>query len=148
VLGGLTNYHHFTVTLYDLALITDFLNGRFYFHSIFHLSLSALPGRSALCAPCYPSLCGIIDRNLYFDLITGKYLNIVHSELSGDMSGYDHIVGKLYLEGRVGQCLNYDTFKFNYVILRHNKSPLNPVLLGKGSVVGLQYFRCHVIGQR
>ena len=28
-------------------------------------------------------------------------------------------IGKLDLEGRVGQCLNYCTFEFNNVILRH-----------------------------
>ena len=34
VLGILTNYHHFAVTLDDLALVADFLYGRLYFHSI------------------------------------------------------------------------------------------------------------------
>ena len=29
-------------------------------------------------------------------------------------------VGKLYLEGRVGQCLNYRTFKFDHIVLRQN----------------------------
>ena len=127
MLGILTDNHHFTVTLDDLALVADFLNGRFYFHSIYHLSLYKPQGGFALTlgTPCYPSLGGVVDRNLDLYLVTGKYLNIVHSELTGYMTSYDHIVGKLYLEGRVGQSLNDGTLKFNYIIFRHIKSPLN-----------------------
>ena len=36
------------------------------------------------------------------------------------MSRYYVLVGKLYLEGRVGQCLNYRTLKLYYIILRQN----------------------------
>ena len=82
MLGILTNNHHFAVTLDNLALFADFLNGRFYFHSIFHLSLSKHLGGLTLSAPCYPTLCKVVDRNVYLYLITGEYLNIVHSELS------------------------------------------------------------------
>ena len=36
------------------------------------------------------------------------------------MSRYYMLVGKLYLEGGIGQRLYYRTFKFNNIILRQN----------------------------
>ena len=75
-------------------------------------SLFASPGDSALCR--------IVDRNLDRYLISEQDLDIVHAELSGDMGGYDHIVRKLYLEGCVGENLNYRTFKLDDIVFRQN----------------------------
>ena len=43
------------------------------------------------------------------------------------MGGYDHIVRKLYLEGCIGEYLNYGTLKFDYVILRQNNLLLSDI---------------------
>ena len=67
----LTNNHHLAVTLYDLALFADFLNGRFYFHSIYHLSLRIPTSPSALRSPCNSPFGGVIDGNLHLYLVAG-----------------------------------------------------------------------------
>ena len=122
MLGVIADDHYVAVSLDDLALFADLLNGRLYFHSNNHLSQNLLYYK-LLSTPCDSSLCGVVDGNLYCYLITGKDLDIIHSELTGDMSSNDHIVGKLYLEGRIGQSLNYGTLKLDYVILRQNSVP-------------------------
>jgi hypothetical protein len=38
---------------------------------------------------------------------------------------YDVFIGKLDLEGRIGQCLNDYAFKFNYIILSQNNPSLH-----------------------
>ena len=73
-----------------------------------------------LGSPCDATLCEVIYRNLNCYVVAGENSNIVNSELTRNMSCHDVTVGKLYLEGRVGQCLNYRTFKFNYIVLWQN----------------------------
>ena len=73
-----------------------------------------------LCTPGDASLVQVVNRHLNGYAISGQNSDIVHSQLSRNMSRYDVLVGKLYLEGRVGQCLYYRTFKFNNVILWQN----------------------------
>ena len=70
--------------------------------------------------PGYAALSQVINRDLDSHLVTRQYSDIVHSKLSGYRSRYYVSVGKLYLEERVRQCLNYRTFKFNNIILRQN----------------------------
>ena len=81
---------------------------------------SSLILRRSFCSPRDSSLGKIIDRNLDRDLITGGYLDIVHTELARDVGGYNMLVGKLHFEYGVRQSLNYRTLEFNNVILRQN----------------------------
>ena len=106
--------HDFAFSLDDLALFADLLNGWFNLHFIIP-TLSLL-----LCTPSYTSLSKVVNRHLYGDLITRQYSYIVHSKLARNMSRYYMPIGKLYLEGRVRQCLNYRTFKFDNIVLRQN----------------------------
>ena len=106
--------HYFAFSLYDLALFADLLYGWFNLHFIIP-TLSLL-----LCTPGYATLGEIVNRNLNGYSVTRQYSDIVHSELSRDVSRYYMLVGKLYLEGRVGQCLNYRTLKFDNIILWQN----------------------------
>ena len=127
----LADDHYMAVTLDYLALVADFLYGRLYFQSFYHLSeicasaLFAAPGDSALR--------GVIDRNLDCDLVAKQDLDIVHAEFAGDMGGYDHIVGQFDLEGCIGEYLNDWTFKLHYVIFRQKNLLLSIIQSGCGS---------------
>ena len=113
MLGILTNYHYDTFALDDLALITDFLNGRFNFHLIITIPF-------LFCTPCYTPLGKIVDRNLDRYLISGEYPDIIHSEFTRDV-GCDYVpIGQLYLKGGVGQRLKDRAFKLHYVVLSQN----------------------------
>ena len=114
--GVLADHHDLTVTLDDLALFTDFLDRRFYFHSPYHLSL--------FCTPCYTSLGRIVNRDLDGDFVSDKNPDIIHSELSGYVSRNYHIIRKLDLEGRVRQHFDYHAFKLYNVILWQNNPSL------------------------
>ena len=73
-----------------------------------------------LCTPGYAALIEVVYRYLNSYAVTGQYSDIVHTKLSRNVSRYYMPVGKLYLEGRVRQCLYYCTFEFNYIILWQN----------------------------
>ena len=111
MLGVLADNHYFAFSLNDFALIANLLYGWFNLHFIIP-TLSLL-----LCTPSDASLGQVIDRNLNGYAIAGQNSNIIHSKLSRYMSSNYMLIGKLYLEGRVGQCFNYDAFKFDNVIL-------------------------------
>ena len=106
--------HYLAFSLNDLALFANLFYGWFNLHFIIP-TLSLLLG-----SPGYTSLCEIVNRDLNGNLVTRQYSDIVHSELSRDVSRYYMLIGKLYLEGRVGQCLNYRTLKFDNIILWQN----------------------------
>ena len=116
MLGVIANNHYFAFSLNDFALFANLLYGWFNLHFITP-TLSLL-----LCTPSDASFGQVIDRDFYGNAVTGQNSDIVHSKLSRDMSRYDMLIGKLYLEGRIGQCLNNDTFKLDYIILRHYSS--------------------------
>ena len=118
MLGVFADNHDFAFSLYDFALIAYLFNGWFNLHFIIPY-LSSLILR-LFRTPGYAALGQVIDRNLYGHLIARQYSNIIHSKLTRNVSRYYMAVGKLYLEGRVRQCLNYCTLKFNYVILWQN----------------------------
>ena len=87
VLGVLADDHNVTFSLDDLALFADLLNGWFNFHGLPYLSHNYVLKTDGdqvilLCSPGDPSLCKIIDRNFDRDLISGEYLDIVHTELT------------------------------------------------------------------
>ena len=114
MLGVLADNHYFAFSLNDLALLADLLYGWFNLHFIIP-TLSLL-----LCTPGYTSFSQVVHRNLYGYSVSRQNSDIVHSQLSRYMSRHYMLVGKLYLEGGVWQCLNYRTLKFNNIILWQN----------------------------
>ena len=114
MLGVLADNHDFAFSLNDFALFANLFYGWFNLHFIIP-TLSLL-----LCTPGYATLGEIVNRNLDGYSVTRQYSDIVHSELSRDVSRYYMLIGKLYLEGRVGQCLNYRTLKLDNIILWQN----------------------------
>ena len=106
--------HYLAFSFNDLALFANLFYGWFNLHFIIP-TLSLL-----LRSPGYTTLGKIVDRYLYGDLVSRQYSDIVHSKLTGNMSGYDMPIRQLDLEGGVGQRLDYRTFKFNYIILWQN----------------------------
>ena len=47
------------------------------------------------------------------------------------MSRYNMLIGKLDFEGCIGQCLNYNAFKLDYIILRQNNPSSALLAFGK-----------------
>ena len=121
---GILAYNHDAAFSFDyLAFLADLLYGWFNLHCLIpYLSLRILLLLFAglLCTPSDAAFCEVVNRNLNRYLVTGQYSDIIHSELSRNVSRYYMLVGKLYLEGRVGECLNYRTLKLYYIILRQN----------------------------
>ena len=114
MLGVLADNHYFAFSFYDFALIANLLNGWFNLHFITP-TLSLL-----LSTPGNASLGEVVNRNLDGNAVTGQNSDIVHSKLSGNVSSHNVPIGKLHLEGSIGQSLNDRTFKFDNVILRQN----------------------------
>ena len=112
--GILTDYSDTSFSLNDFALFANLFYGWFNLHSITP-TLSLL-----LCTPSDTAFGKVVNRYLNGYSVTGQYSYIVNSELSRNMSCYDMLVGKLYLEGGIRQRLYYRTFKFNNIILCQN----------------------------
>ena len=109
MLRVLTDDHDLAMSLDDLALLADLFNGRFYLHGYQpFLNLFRTPGDTTLIQ--------VVNRDLNGHTVTGQYLDIIHAQSAGDMSRYDMLIGQLHLEGCVRQCLDYDTFKFDYIV--------------------------------
>ena len=123
---GVLAYNHNAAFSFDyLAFLADLLYGWFNLHCLIpYLSLRILLLLFAglLCTPSDSALGEVVNRNLNGYLIAGQYSDIIHSELSGNMSVYYMSVGELYLEVGVGQCLNHLTFVFYNIIFRHDYS--------------------------
>ena len=120
MLGIFADNHDFAFSLYDFALIAYLFNGWFNLHFYYTIPFLIFSFALLLRTPGYATLGKVIDRYLYGHLVTGQYSYIVHSELSRNVSRNHMLIGKLYLEGRIGQCLNYRTFKFDHIILWQN----------------------------
>ncbi len=114
MLGVLADNHYFAFSLNDFALFANLFYGWLNLHFITP-TLSLL-----LCTPSDSSLVEVVYRHLNGYAVTGQNSNIVHTKLSRNMSRYDMLIGKLDLEGCIGQSLNDRTFKLNYVILWQN----------------------------
>ena len=97
MLRVLTDYHDFTFSLDDLALIADLLYGWFNFHCttipffymvllVFYESPNGVFAVSfkfiLFCSPCDAAFIKVVNGNLYGYLITGQNSDIVHSKLS------------------------------------------------------------------
>ena len=103
-------YNHYgSFSFYDLAFVADLLNGRFNLHVI-----NTIP--FLFRAPGYTAFGRVIYRDLDGYLVTGQNPNIVHSELSGQMRGDYHAVGKFDFEFGVRQRFDHLTFKFNNIV--------------------------------
>ena len=118
MLRVLTDDHDLAMSLDDLALLADLFNGRFYLHGYQpFLNLFRTPGDATLVE--------VVNRNLNGHAVTGQNFDIIHTQLTRNMRRYDVLIGKLDLEGCVGQCLNDYAFKFNYIILSQNNPSLH-----------------------
>ena len=63
----------------------------------------------------------VVNRNLDRYRVTGKNLDIVHTQLARDVCGHDVAVRELYFEGCVRECFhNNAVFKFNQIVLSQN----------------------------
>ena len=109
MLGVLAYNHYDSFSLNDFTFIANFLYGRFNLHDI-----NTIP--FLFRAPGDASLCRVVYRHLNGNLVTGQDPNIVHTKLARKMCGYDHIVGKLYFELRVGKSLDNYSLEFNYIV--------------------------------
>ena len=127
MLGVLADNHYFAFSLNDFALFANLFYGWLNLHFITP-TLSLL-----LCTPSDSSLVEVVYRYLNGYAVTGQNSDIVHTKLSRNMSRYDMLVGKLDLEGCIGQSLNDRTFKLNYVILWQNNPSSAYLPLGKPS---------------
>ena len=110
------NDHHHALTLNDLALFTSFFYGWFHFHFKYQPFLFRPPG--------YAAFGEIINRNLYRYLITWQDPNIIHSKLARYNCINNMSIWQFDFEGGVWQRLEYNAFKFHYVVLRQNNHSL------------------------
>lgn len=74
--------------------------------------------QSAFRSPGDSALGRVVDGNFHRDLIARENADIVHSELTGNMSRDNHVIRKLNLERSVRQRFHDCTFELNYIILR------------------------------
>jgi len=75
------------------------------------------------CSPGNAALGQVVDRNLNGHAVTGQNLDIVHTKLSGNVSGHHMTVRKLHLKAGVGKCLNDRAFELNNIVLLCQKNP-------------------------
>jgi len=135
VLGILADDHDTTMSLDDLALLADLLNGWFYFHCV-TMPFSQL---CVLCltfgeerlfsSPCDSALRKVINGNFDRNLITGENFNIIHTKLTRNVGSNDMPIGKLNLEYSVRQCLYDRTLEFYNVVLRQNNPSLTDYMV-------------------
>lgn len=81
------------------------------------LKAGATPTFLLLGTPCYAALRQVVWRHFDRDLISRKNADVVHPELTGDMSQYLVAVFQLDCESRVGQGLYYRTFNLDHILL-------------------------------
>ena len=145
----LADDHDTTMSLDDLALFADLLNGWFYFHCVHHAFLTVMCLMLTICLSLFSSpgnstLGEVVYGNFNRNLITGKNSDIIHTKLTRNVGSNDMPVGKLNLEYGVRQCLDYRTLEFYNVVLRQN----NPSLMGFKSLINLCQNYHAVIGYR
>ena len=59
----------------------------------------------------------IVGRHLYSYLVTGQDFNEIHTELAGNVRQNDVSVADVDIEHCIRQCISYDAFNFDYVVL-------------------------------
>ena len=127
MLGVLADHHNLAFSLDDLALFTDLLNGWFYLHCRNQTFLTVFCNE-LFCSPGNATLGQVINRNLNGHTVTGQNLNIVHTKLTGNVSGHHMTVRKLHLKAGVGKCLNDRALELDNIVLLCQKNPSLTVL--------------------
>ena len=125
----LADDHDTTMSLDDLALFADLLNGWFYFHCVHHAFLTVMclmrtNFGSLFSSPCDSTLGEVIYGNFNRNLVTGKNSDIIHAKLTRNMGGNDMPIRELNLEYGIRQCLYDRTLEFYNVVLRQNNPSL------------------------
>ena len=69
-----------------------------------------------LASPGDPALGQIIGRHLNGYLVTGQDLDIVHSELAGNMCQNGVSIANVNIEHSIRQCIDYDALNLDYVV--------------------------------
>ena len=59
----------------------------------------------------------IIGRHLNSYLVTGQDFDEIHTELAGNVRQNDVSVADIDIEHSIRQCIGYDAFNFDYVVL-------------------------------
>ena len=118
MLGVFADHHYFAFSLDDLALFTNFLYGRLNFHLI-----SSILGIK-LQTPDDTTASGVIDADLYQDLISRNDSDIVLLHLTRNVSENHHIVGKFYFACGVRKRLNDGSLKLHYIVFCQNDPSL------------------------
>ena len=121
VLG--TNNHYSTVSFNNFALIAHRFYRRSNFHcffSLFNKLFSVVLLR--LATPRDSAFRQIIRTHFQFYRITFNDSNVIHSKLTGNIRRDGVTVGKLYLEGCIGQRFDDFPFRFDYVVFGHRIS--------------------------
>ena len=77
-----------------------------------------------LFPPGDTALVQVIDRNLDRHGVARQNLDIVHSQLAGNVGSYDMPVRQFDFEDRVRKCLHNHAFKFDHIVLRQNNPSL------------------------
>ena len=72
--------------------------------------------RLIFASPGNPTLGQIIRAHFKFYVVAFYNSDIVHSQLTGNIGGYNVAVGQLYFEVCVGQALYYFAFRFDNVV--------------------------------
>ena len=132
MLGILADDHDTTMSLDDLALFADLLNGWFYFHCVHHAFLTVMCLMRTICwslfsSPSNSTLGEIIYGNFNRNLVTGKNSDIIHAKLTRNVSCDNVPIRELNLEYGIRQCLYNRTLEFYNVVLRQNNPSLMDV---------------------
>jgi len=104
---SVTDYHHFTFSLYDLAFIANGFNRRSYFHDANLLNL--------LLAPYYTAAAQIVRRQFHRYVVALDNFDVVRSEFAGNMGNDNVAVFHGNPEYAVRKYFLNHTFYFNYV---------------------------------
>ena len=95
MLGVLADHHDAALALDDLALFTNGLYRRPYFHRVFLLLILGAPRNAAAGQ--------IVRRQFNCHLVSRQYADEVHPELAGNVSKYFMAVYQFHLEHGVGE---------------------------------------------
>ena len=116
--------HDFAFSLDDLALLADLLDGWFYLHC--GAAPSVARSRGSFRTPCDASLCQVVNRHFNGHAVTGQYLDIIHSQLAGNMRCHHMSVRELDPEARVRERFHDHAFKLDDIILLCQNNPSLP----------------------
>mgnify|MGYP000493337340 CR=1 FL=1 len=82
--------------------------------------------RGSFRTPCDASLCQVVNRHFNGHAVTGQYLDIIHSQLAGNMRCHHMSVRELDPEARVRERFHDHAFKLDDIILLCQNNPSLP----------------------